>query len=208
MDLRRAKLLLIPAVLASAARAAPAANAGGRGSSAQSCASEQFSQPFAHWLDYANYTPVPGGSFEPGQTPWTLSGGAKVVAGNEGFKVRSAADGYSLSLPQGATATSPAICVGLQEPTLRYFAKQAGSLLGITGSMTAEVLFEDSLGNVQSLPIGAGALGTAWSPSLPDVITASLLPLLPDQKTAVAFRFHAVTGSWQVDDVYVDPYCK
>ena len=49
---RRLKLALVPAtVIAAAAIGAPAANAGILVKTAQSCASEQMSQPFAKWLD-------------------------------------------------------------------------------------------------------------------------------------------------------------
>jgi hypothetical protein len=187
------------------AAAAPAADAGMLVSTAQSCEAQTFSKPFSRWGDLANYTPVPGGAFEAGQVQWAMTGGAKVVSGNESFKVRSSTDSRSLYLPQGATATSPSICVGLSEPTLRWFQKQA-SLLGLTGAMTVEVLFENSLGQVMALPIGAGLLNSTWQPSLPGVVIANLLPLLPDNKTAVAFRFRAVLGNWWVDDAYVDPY--
>jgi hypothetical protein len=61
---------------------------------------------------------------------------------------------------------------------------------------------------VVEAPIGAGLLNTSWQPSLPGVVSASLLPLLPGSKTAVAFRFRAVTGNWNVDDAYVDPFSK
>jgi hypothetical protein len=39
-------------------------------------------------------------------------------------------------------------------------------------------------------------------------IGVNLLPLLPGNYTAVAFRFRASGGDWQIDDVYVDPYCR
>ena len=200
--------LVVTAVSTIAALMAPAADAGVLVNTAQSCDSQQLSQPFASFGDLAKYTPVPGGSFESGSAGWTLSGGAKVVSGNETFQFRSAADSHSLYLPQGATAVSPSICVGLNEPTLRYFQKQAGSLLGLTGAMSVDVLFEDSLGNVLSAPLLPGALTTGWQPGLPAPIVANLLPLLPGQMTAVAFRFRALTGNWNVDDVYVDPYCR
>ena len=49
--------------------------------------------------------------------------------------------------------------------------------------------------------------GGAWQPTLPFPVLASLLPLLPGSKTPVAFRFTpAGAGSWQIDDVYVDPW--
>ena len=195
------------ALFAFGAFAAPA-SAGLLVKSAQGCATQNFSKPFAQFGDVASYTPMPGGSFEGGSPAWTMTGGAKVVSGNETFKVGGSSDSKSLYLPQGATASSPSMCVGIEHPTARWFAKSSGSLLGLTGSMTVTVLFEDSLGQVLELPIGAGLLNTSWQPSLPGVISASLLPLLPGQKTAVAFRFRALTGNWNVDDAYVDPYAK
>src|SRR5436305_7253622 len=114
---RKAKLALAVVSVASlGAVAVPAANAGVLVASAPSCATEHLSQPFAGFGDSASYTPVPGGSFESGSADWTLSGGAKVVTGNETYKVGGAGDSRSLSLPAGATATSPAICVGIHEP--------------------------------------------------------------------------------------------
>jgi hypothetical protein len=53
-------------------------------------------QPFARFGDYRYYVLTPGGFFEPGTKAWSLSGGAKIVTGNETFYVRSSADRYSL----------------------------------------------------------------------------------------------------------------
>jgi hypothetical protein len=211
LRLKARAITIAAAALTLVAVAAPTANAGLLVSTASNCDTQQLSQPFAPWADSANYTPVPGGSFEAGAPVWSLTGSAKVVSGNESFGVSSKSDSRSLSIPQGSTATSRSICVGLGEPTLRWFQKQSGGLLGlgsITSAMTVEVLFEDSLGQTLALPIGAGALNSGWSPSLPAVVIANLLPLLPGQKTAVAFRFRALTGNWTIDDVYVDPYSR
>jgi hypothetical protein len=199
--------VLATTLVAAIAAAAPAANAGVLVSSAESCDSEQFSQPFARWADNANYTPDPGGSIESGSKAWTLSGGAKIVSGNESYKVGASTDSHSLYIPAGGVATSPAMCVGVNEPTIRWFQKQA-SLLGLTGAMTVSVLTETSLGLVTETPVGAGLLTSSWSPSVTGLIVTNLLPLLDGDKTAVAFRFRAVTGNWTVDDVYVDPYCR
>jgi hypothetical protein len=208
----RTRLLTAAATLfAATALATPAANAGLLVRSATSCDAHVLSTPFAAFGDLASYTPVPGGSFEAGAQPWALTGGAKVVAGNEPFHVNNAGDSRSLYLPAGATATSPAVCVGINEPTLRWFSKQSGGgLLGLslTNVMDVEVLFEDSLGMVHAVPIGAGLLSSRWQPSLPAVVVANLLPLLPGDTTAVAFRFRAITGAWNVDDVYVDPHTR
>lgn len=200
---RKFKIFIALATTAVAAVAAPAANAGLLVSSAESCASQQYSHPFSAWGDNATYTPAPGGAFEPGQKAWTLTGGAKIVSGNERYNVRSASDSRSLQIPAGGVATSPSMCVGLAEPTIRWFQKS-----GLLGSMTVSVLTETSLGLVTETPVGAGALNMAWSPSLTGVIVTNLLPLLGPDKTAVAFRFRAVTGTWNVDDVYVDPFYR
>jgi hypothetical protein len=198
----KVRILIVFTALAVAAIAAPSANAGLLVTSAESCDSQTYSQPFARFGDNATYTPVPGGAFEPGQKAWTTTGGAKVVSGNESYKVGSSDDGYSLQIPAGGTATSPSMCVGLAEPTIRWFQKS-----GLLGTMTVTVLTETSLGEVTETPVGAGVLSTSWSPGvLPSLIVTNLLPLLGPDKTAVAFRFRAVTGTWNVDDVYVDPY--
>ena len=199
--------LALVAALSATALAAPAANAGILVSSATTCDAQTYSKPFAKWLDFMNYTPVPGGSFEPGDRAWTLDGGAKIVSGNETHYVRSNSDSRSLLIPRGATATSPPICVGLAEPTLRFFAKQNSGLLGVaTSALAVSVDVETSTGTVLTVPIGAGAANTGWSPTLPMVVIANLLPLLPNDTTAVRFNFTAVTGNWQIDDVYVDPF--
>ena len=196
-------LVAAGAAIAAFAASPTPASAGVLVSTARSCSQNVLSQPFSGFGDRAYYTPVPGGSFESGAPAWTLSGGAKVVSGNEPWSVGGGA--RSLSLPAGATATSPAMCVGIGDPTLRYFAK-ANSLLGLTGAMTVEVLTETSLGLVVGVPLLPGVLTNSWKPSLTTPVVANLLPLLPGQKTAVAFRFHALIGNWGLDDVYVDPY--
>ena len=52
----------------------------------------QLSAPFTPWLDPMHYTLLPGGSFEGGAAGWTLSGGARVMSGNETYKVNGAGD--------------------------------------------------------------------------------------------------------------------
>jgi hypothetical protein len=176
-------------------------------SSATNCGTQTVSKVFLPWIDPMDYTVVPGGTLESGTAGWTLSG-ASVVSGNEPWEVHGDGENRSLRIPAGKSATTPSICVGLLHPTLRFFAKSSGdSLLGsVVSTLTVEVLFEDNAGNVHSLPIGVVLPGSRWSPTLPYPVVANLLPLLPNDRTAVRFRFRAVGGStWQIDDVYVDP---
>lgn len=202
-NLRRLPLGLLATVSAAAAFAGPA-HAGILVSSATSCDTETLSQPFLPWLDVAQYTPLPGGSFEPGSPAWSLTGNAGVTADNESFSVGGSSDGYSLALGNGSSATSPSICVGIQSPTIRLFARNGGSLLS---TLRVDVLFEDALGYVHSAPVTTIIGGSRWQPTLTAPILVSLLPLLPNDQTAVAFRFtpQGVGGDWHIDDVFVDP---
>ena len=54
-----------------------------------------------------------------------------------------------------------------------------------------------------------GAGGGQWQPTLPSLVVANLLPLLPGARTPVRFRFTPVgRANWQIDDVYVDPWAR
>ena len=179
-----------------------AASAGPLVASATDCGDQQMAQTFAPWVDPMYYTPLAGGSFEDGTDAWELDGGAAAVAGNESFDVGDPADSQALRLPAGSSATSPTICVGLDHPTLRLFARRAA---GLGTAVNVDVLFEDALGNVQSLQIGAIAGSLGWQPTAPMAIGANLLALLPGELTPVRFRLTPTGGDWRIDDVYVDP---
>jgi hypothetical protein len=188
-------------VAASAALTAPA-QAGILTKSATDCGTPQISQAFKPWSDPSSYKLVGGGDFENGSDGWVLSGGAKIVAGDATAKIGGAGDAKSLSLPAGSSATTPPVCVGLAEPSLRFFARKNSGLLS---TLVVSVQVQTSLGIWVTLPIGVD-LGGAWQPSLPMLVVANLLPLLPPDQTAVKFHFTPILGgSWQVDDVYVDP---
>ena len=193
------RMAIAAAAVCGAAIAAPPAHAGLLVDTVDSC-SAPTSKPFAKFGDYADYKAVPGGSFEAGDAAWNLSR-ASIVSGNESYYVRKSSDRRSLKLTPLSSATSPAVCVGIEHPTLRYFVRSSGLL----PAMTVEVLAETELGAIVPVPIGAGLLGSSWRPSGKHLIVANLLPLLPDNYTPVAFRFRAVTGTWYIDDVYVDP---
>jgi hypothetical protein len=182
-----------------------AASAGVLVRTTTSCASESLSQPFVPWLDGARYTLAPGGAFEAGGPNWNLAGSATIVAGSESFRVHAPGDARALRIPSGSSAQSPAMCVGLGHPTLRLFARRTGGSL--LSTLRVDVLFEDNLGLLSSLPIGVVLAGSQWTPSLPLPVVANLLPLLPGQQTPVAFRLTPQGGgTWDVDDFYVDPW--
>ena len=194
------KLWLWASVTALAVLAAVSTTATAGASLLPGCAGQAYVQPFVPWLDVANYVLMPSGALE-GGSGWTLTGGAQVVAGNEPWHVNGALDGRALSLPSGSSATSPALCITLLHPDLRFFAVNKGSL---TSLLEVEAITQ-VLGIRTVTPIGFLLAGGSWLPTLP-------LPFLTNLATVtggtIAFRFTPVgAGSgWRIDDVYVDPF--
>lgn len=169
------------------------------------CGERELSRPFLRWLDPMEYTLAPGGNFESGAGGWTLKGSAKVVAGNEPWKV-SGAGSRSLYLPRGSSAMTPPMCVETLDPTVRYFAKNRGIVA--LSSLLVEVVLLDKYGRpVLALPAGVHTGFSSWHPSLPGVALLNLTAVLNGGKANVAFRFRPIGlgAKWQIDDVYVDP---
>ena len=208
LNLRRTAAAFSTATIAAAAFASPA-NAGLVTASADSCDDGPLTQPFQRFGDRHDYKLLSGGSFEAGTAAWELSGGAKIVSGNETYKVGGTAHSRSLSLPQGSAAISPFTCVGLSEPTLRLFAKRNSALLGLVSTLNVQIQVKTSLGLSVWLPVLPGDLGgSSWHPTAQMPLIANILPLSHSDKTPVRFRFSPLLGSWQIDDVYVDPFMK
>jgi len=185
-------LVLVPLFGAASAQADDAAPCPGR----------VIEQPFTAWGDLADYFLAPDGDFTAGGQGWDLAG-AQVVPDNEPHWVHGGDTPAALELDSGASATSPPICVGVEDPTMRFFARSLG---GPSGTLSVEVLYADADGVDRALPIGAvmGDEADGWTPATPLPITANTFA------RRVAFRFTAQGpgSAWQVDDVYVDPYRK
>ncbi|MEA2125760.1 MAG: hypothetical protein QOI80_2542, partial [Solirubrobacteraceae bacterium] len=112
----------------------------------------------------------------------------------------SGAGSSSLSLSSGDAATSPAVCVGIEHPTFRYFVRK------VSGSSLASLRVQVVLADGTPITVGYSGGSSSWNPSPVTLIGANLLPLLTGgSNTNVSFRFTALSGNWQVDDVYVDP---
>ena len=92
------------------------------------CDNATLTQPFAPLGDSNSYKLVPGGDFEGSMTGWTLSGGAKKVAGSEPFGATGSVGKYSIYLPAGGSVQSPYTCVDFAYPTFRFFTKNNGLL--------------------------------------------------------------------------------
>jgi len=199
---RRTGRILFATAVAAMALLAPAgsASAGLLSESAADCPSYASSAVFSRWLDPFNYSLAPGGDFE-SATGLTLTGGARIVAGNESSYVHSSADRNSVLIPRGGTVTTGPICIGIDKPTVRFFAKRPN--FALLPLMTVEGVYTTPSGGTASLPlVGAPLAGNSWSLQLPFISASALLQL--GDTTMMRFRIRALTGAWQVDDLYVD----
>jgi hypothetical protein len=195
------RLVLVAAIAMLAASATPARNAQ---AGLLSCM-DNVEYPFAAWGDSSKYTLAPNGSLELGAMGWSLAGGARVVPQNNTLRSGS----YSLSLPAGASATSPAACVKLADPASRFFLRNSGVS---TGKLKVEIQYKSLLGLLpMTATLGYVTAGGTWQPSpkyghvLVNVLAT--LGLNKNLSASLRFRFTAVgTGSsFQVDDLFVDP---
>ena len=204
-----ARLLVGLAALASAAAMTASAAAPAHAASLGLACPTPASQTFAPWGDMNFYVPAPDSGFENGASGWTLTGGARVVTGNEPWMVGGTGQTHSLSLPAGSSATSPPMCIGLLSGGMRFFVQNAGAA---SSNMRVQVIYNGGAG---ALLGGLGstlrisdqktfAAAASWQPSPNVPMTGGVLPLLTQ---SVQFRFTPLStgGNWRIDDVYLDP---
>jgi len=169
-----------------------------------SCDASSLRQPFTHWGDAHWYKLVSGGDFESSLVGWTLKGGAGRIAGSEPFHVTGSGGASSLLLPPGASAQTPFTCVNAGYPAFRFFGRNNGLL----STVLVQVQYQNPVLGLVPIPVGVVALSGSWQPTL-RMLTASLVGgLLSGGAAQISIRFTALTGSSQIDDVYVDPRMK
>ena len=159
--------------------------------------------------DPAFYVPTPDSGFENNAAGWTLTGGGRVVSGNEPWMVGNAGDSHSLSLPAGSSATSPPMCIGLLSSDMRLFTQNTGAA---TSKLRVQVIYNGGVGallgglgstlRISDQATFAGA--KSWQASQQYLMLGGVLPLLTQ---SVQFRFTPLStgGNWRIDDVYLDP---
>lgn len=155
-------------------------------------------QVFKPWADSSYYMLTPGGSFESGAPSWSLSGGAKIVPGNESFFLNSKTDSKSLYMPAGSTATTPTMCFAAGDWHMRFVGKGSGRV-------RVTVMVPSLLGLVSVLDGGTVKPGGTWAPSSKVSLLLTNVGGLLTTK-AIALRLTALDSTSQVDDVYLDPF--
>jgi hypothetical protein len=169
------------------------------------CDNATLTQPFAQFSDSNQYKLVPGGDFEGSLSGWTLSGGARLVTGSESFGATGKAGKSSVYLPAGASVQSPYTCVDAAYPTFRAFGRNNGLL----STVAVSIVYKEPLLGPTSVLIGTILLNPNWAPSAKmltlSAVQGAVSGLLTGQTPQVALRFTALTGSSQIDDVFIDP---
>ncbi|HEY2542232.1 MAG TPA: hypothetical protein VGH92_04200 [Gaiellaceae bacterium] len=157
--------------------------------------------PFTQFGDSNTYFGFTNNGFESGAYGWSLSG-ASVGSGNEPWQVNGSGSN-SLTIGPGGTASGPRVCAALFAPHWRLFAHANGA----NGSLRAQIVFYGLLGNITGLlnftsfdPSGYGT----WAPSS-DIPSGLALPLATFS-AQLRLTNTSTSGTWQVDDVFVDPW--
>lgn len=175
--------------------------------SAQACSYSGAEQVFSPWGDQHHYVLAPDGGFEAGASGWSLSGGARTVAGNESYYLNDAADKRSLSLPAGSKAVSPPICMSLDTPIFRMFARNTGDP---SSRLRVEAVYK-LLGLVRTKAVSTVAAGSFWAPTQ-QMSTVLSLATIVGTLIPSAIQIHITPldskGKWQVDDLYIDPFAR
>ena len=75
-------------------------------------------------------------------------------------------------------------------------------------ALKVELVYRDGLLGLVAVPAGVLASGSTWQPT-PAMLTLSAVgAAVAGGEAPLAVRFTAVAGTWQVDDVYVDPHIR
>jgi len=178
----------------------------GKLSAAADCGTAPSAQVFLPWGDTADYALAPGGDLS-STDGWSLNKQATVAPGGDPFTGAQ----QSLQLGKGAEAATPAMCVNLDNPTIRFFTRDEGG--NGKANLKVDVLYEDLDGHVKHLTVAKLKAGEAWAPSM---IVPMYMNMLAQASasgmTAVAFKFKAEglqkSETLSISGLYVDPYAS
>lgn len=174
---------------------------------ASSCPVQATTTPFAQWGDVGNYSLVPGGNFESplGISGWIVNRAERTL-GNEPFYVGGSSDSHSLTIDSGGIAVSPTFCVDDTMRDFRFFAHAYGA----DGDLQVRLVMQTATGPIstplrQVFDLPASSMPN-WAPTgefnVADGVT------LATGQSALGRLVFDVEGrsSWQIDDIYIDPY--
>jgi hypothetical protein len=163
------------------------------------------SQSFASFGDGESYVLANDGTFDPIghgslNSPWTLSGGASIVADNDPWNLGHGVTNSALSLPAGSSATSGCTTAPMITSIVRFFIRNTGDP---NGQLHVQILVNG--GKNGTLDGGTITAGNGWTSS-----NSILLPWANPLKGAVQLQVVltpvGTNASFEVDDVFIDPF--
>jgi hypothetical protein len=199
----------MPQILAASALAVVALGTGAQTALAYgtplSCTSRSEAAVFTPWGDKAPYFLVSNGGFENGSTDWSLTGGAKVVSGNETFYVGGASNGHSLSIPPGGAAESRTLCVSRGEDTVRLFVNNSHTSGAILHVDAIVVNPDNGAVGTTAFDVNGDVPSSPWAPTM-QLKIPNLLGGSGTEQLTLRFTLRGTQTTWKIDDVYVDPF--
>jgi hypothetical protein len=175
----------------------------GKLAAAADCGFGAPSQVFASWGDTADYSLAPQGDYSD-TSSWTFKNAGPVALDPNPLGQNA------LAFVKGdSEAVSPAMCVSLDNPTIRLMMKDVGG--NGKSDIKVTVLYEDVNGKTRHLTLAKLRATSDWSPTITIPIAVNLLSTASASGwTAVAFDFK-VEGlqkdeSLELGSLYVDPF--
>jgi hypothetical protein len=171
---------------------------------APDCQHITTSTPFAQFGDTNDYFLVPGGDFQgtAAESGWALSN-ASLTSADAPAAAGIGTETQSLLINGGGSAVSPTFCIDSTMPSFRFVAKQVttGGALQVEGVLTIKRWTV----TVPITTIADGSMAT-WAPVSSIKLPAPLLPKWARLPVQLKFAVAPGSGSWELGDVYVDPY--
>jgi hypothetical protein len=161
-------------------------------------------QVFSEYGDHAYYELAPDGGLEGGGSGWEFTGGAELVTGDETRTPNDSADQVELSIPYGATATSPKVCVDETTPHFRMMTINSGKQ---DTKLKVKVSYEylkdrDLRTETRNYEIRAAGF---WAPSQEIELRADRGQ---ERVARISFTPKEKEGIWLIDDLYIDPFAR
>lgn len=172
-------------------------------SAGAACSYPDAEQVFTPYKDKAYYQLAPDGAFQSGGSGWTLEGGAELVLepgvrGHGGLQEETA-----VSLPFGATVTSPPFCVDETTPNFRFMMRNVGDK---GGKIRVTVSYENTRKAVKAKN------SDVHSDDLEEWVPTPSLKLETgdeeERAARITFTSKDPKSEYLVDDVYVDPFAR
>jgi hypothetical protein len=159
---------------------------------AAECPVQQTSKAFSRFGDMNDYYLAPGGAFE--TLSWERIGSVELSTDNDPFNL---APGLLSARLDSGESVSASFCVDRTMPHLRFMAKRRSGQLDVTVRTVYGGSANTSSGNLVSDD------HDEWGPTANVSLRTGDIPAGESGTATVTFRS---SGTWRVDNVFIDPF--